>query len=107
MISPEIQCSPTQYDPKSKVNSAKAVDDESVVFVKNLNEIITIEESQSTQDLYKHIVNIKEELRKQTSPGSVASPKKAKNVVEIQKFNLICADCEEVDVLLTEFNYVI
>lgn len=105
--SSEKLCSPTQYESKSKVNFVETVTDDSVAFVKNLNEIITIEESQSTQELYKHIVDIKEELKNQTSTDLVTLPKKAKNVAENKNHNLICADCEEVDILLTGLNYVI
>lgn len=99
MNSPNI---PTQFDSKSYVASAKAGNDDSVAFVKCLNEVITIEESQPTQELYKHIVNIKEELKNRTSPEIAISTKKAKSVAEIERNNLNCADCEEVNNTLTE-----
>ena len=79
------------------MESVEANYGDSVAIVKNLNEIITIEESQSTQDFFNHIINIKEELKNQTSPGHFTSPKRLKNSVIIQNSNLICADCEEVD----------
>lgn len=103
----EKQCSPTQHEPRSKSDPGKAVNDDSVVFVKNLNEIVTIEESPSTQELYKHIVNIKEELRNQPLLASASPSKKAKNVMEVQNANLICADCEEVVVLLDWIKFML
>lgn len=97
---------PTQYNSKSKTEAGNITNDDSIAFVKCSNEIITIEESQPTQELFKHILDIKEELGNHTSPEPVISTKKVKNVADVQKSNLNCADCEEVDVLLTKKNHL-
>lgn len=91
-----LPLSSTQFNSKTNVNSTRAVNDDSVAFVKCLNEVITIEESQPTEELFKHIFDIKEELLNQTQSEPTVLSKKAKSVAEIQKMNLNCADCEEV-----------
>lgn len=88
---PESTCLPTQYEPKRNEDSAKNTNDVSVAFVKNLNEVITIDESQSTQELYKHIADIKEELKNPTSPDPVIVPPHKRD------FRINCPDCEEVN----------
>lgn len=104
--STKLQNLSTRLDSQSNINSAETAIDDSVAFVKCLNEVITIEESQPTQELYKHIVDIKEELKNRTSPEPVISTRRAKSVAEIQKLNFNCADCEEVNATSTG-NYVI
>lgn len=100
---PESRCLSTQY-----VDADKTMHDDSVAFVKNLNEIIPIEESQSTQELFRHISNIKKELKNQTSSDFPTLPNSIKNVAEVQSFDIECPDCEEVNtfILLYKSKYL-
>lgn len=95
-----LQCIPTQLEPKTKKDPVEAVDDDSVASVKKLNEIITIEESQSTQELFKYVADIKKEWKNETPPDSIALPNEVKILAEIQTANINCPECEEVDISL-------
>lgn len=96
------EASSPDYSPTKLIDAETAINDDSVAFVKSIKEIITIEESQSTQDLYMHIADIKEELKRQETVDSRALPSKPMKVTEAGKFTIKCADCEEVSFRLNE-----
>lgn len=91
--------SPSQ--PKIKIEPNKSPVDASVIILsKGFDETIKIEESQPTQELFKHVLDIKNEMSTEmegVSPNvSHTEPPSPVNKPQISKTSTGCADCDKV-----------
>lgn len=87
----ESQCLPDNLD--------------SVIVQNQSNEVIMIEESESTEDLFQYVLDIKREIASdeassnvpEKSPTALAPPlRKASSTFEVNKYGIDCEDCKQV-----------
>lgn len=85
---------------KTEPNKSSTADDSVIILTKGLNETIMIEESQPTQELFKHVLDIKNEM---STEMNVVSPNVSNidlpspvNKPQSSKIITRCADCDEV-----------
>lgn len=83
--------------------------DDSVAILNTSNEVIMIEESQPTQELYQHVLEIKNELLDDTLIESQdydtlsrsTEPSEFDRANLLQKDDLNCEDCNEVNYIVS------
>lgn len=93
MKSPDnVMASTAALHPLVAGGESKNYDNDSAVsLAKNSTEAIIIDESQSTQELYLHVLNIKKELEHETSMKRPTSAPKPPPI------SIDCEDCKEVN----------
>lgn len=78
---------------------------DSVIVQNQSNEVIMIEESESTEDLFQYVLDIKREIASdeassnvpEKSPTALAPPlRKASSTFEVNKYGIDCEDCKQV-----------
>lgn len=95
----------------SKVFEGLSTNDVSVKLEISSNEVIMIDESQSTQELYRFVANIKEELAENSPPKSkdqsfvnpTQTPSKLNNPPATNALGIDCEACNEVCILSSSF----
>lgn len=88
----------------SKLSESLLTNDDSVKVERNSNDVIMIDESQSTQDLYCFVANIKQELaennpsmsKDQTLVNPTETPFNVNEPPAVNAFGIDCEACKEV-----------